>query len=189
MTCPFDTTAQFTIGDLPRPYPLADAARHFLDGSPIRGNRIPQPQEPDIDIGALGILRWSALAEEVSNPPVCKVPIGMKICFAECTIGNLRLCIQFLLRMCCAEPLFEKESDHDSNCERPTAESKSIDRVIPAAIIATGKFVEIDYVSFEAISECTTQNGGGLEGRGPDPVVIKRNLIGARQVEALEDPP
>src|SRR6267154_4043387 len=92
------------------------------------------------------------------------VPVGVKISLAERTIGRPGLCIEFFLRSGFHEPFFENEPYHHADRERSPAEAESIDRIVFAAIIATGEFVEIESVALQTMAERPTEHGHGFEG-------------------------
>ena len=170
---------------------LLNAAGHFVDRHAVGGNRVPDPDEVNFFdraiVGRVVILRQTDIAdraEEILDVPESVIPLAPIL-----PVGGVSFLVEFRFALGRHQALIEHETYDDADRKGTPAETKSVDVIVRVAKIAAGKFVNFDYVAFQAITECAAENGQRLERRGADAVVIERDLVGAGEIKRLEGSP
>src|SRR6476661_4622930 len=173
------------------PNPPADAARHLIQWRAVGGNGVPDANEVNFFdrtiVGLVVIFRQKQIADRAEK--ILDVPDGVVPLAPVLAVGRTGLLVELRFALGRHQALVEHEAYDDADRKGAPAETKSVDAVVRIAIIAAGKFVNIDYVALEAIPEGASENSERLERRGADAVVIERDLVGAGQVQRLEGAP
>ena len=140
-----------------------DSPAHFIDRHAVGRNRIPNADEPDLDVSA-DPLRRILRTELVANPLIGRFELQIVIAVpAIGAIGRACQAVELGLVIGLDETLAVDEAHHDPDREGPAAEAEAEQFVVGIAIVAAGKFVEGDDVAPQAETESAAEHGHWLE--------------------------
>ena len=172
-----DARGQMFARQFKPPEIFMNAAGHFVDRHAVGGNRVPNADEPDLDVPANlpgRVVRTELVAEPLVGRFQPQIVIAIPAIGA---VGRTREAMQFGFVIGFDQPLAVDQPHHDPDREGTAAEAEAEQFVVLVAIVPAGKLVERDDVAAQAETERTAEDRHRLERRGADAVVIERDLV------------